>query len=249
MINATIEARLGSSRFPNKVLKKINHRSFLEFQINRVKKSKLISNIIVATTNQNKDHKIINLCKKNKVKYFKGSVNNVLKRITLAHVENESKIVVRLCGDNPFQDPNMIDDTIKEYLKGKHDIVCYGGNPKIRKIPYGLDVEVLSLKLLKDTLRKTNKKLYLEHPAKYLYDVRKNLKIKFLKPKNKILYAPKLSFSLDYPDQYKFLKKVYNLSKNENITYKDLLLKIRKNKKVLKLANILSDKYILNRKF
>ena len=81
MINATIEARLGSSRFPNKVLKKINHRSFLEFQINRVKKSKLISNIIVATTNQNKDHKIINLCKKNKVKYFKGSVNNVLKRI------------------------------------------------------------------------------------------------------------------------------------------------------------------------
>ena len=85
MINATIEARLSSTRFPNKILKKINNKSFLEFQINRIKKSKYLSNIIVATTNKKIDKKIINLCKKNKIKYYSGSSENVLKRIFITH--------------------------------------------------------------------------------------------------------------------------------------------------------------------
>ena len=247
-INATIEARLGSIRFPGKVLKKISKKTFLEFQIDRCKKSKLLSNIIVATTNKKEDRKIINLCKKLNVKYYAGSDANVLDRITKAHIKNSTDIVVRLCGDNIFQDPNMIDDTIKEFMRWKYNIVCYGGSPKVRKIPYGFDIEVLSMSLLKKTHKKAKKKIHLEHPTKYLYDSKKYL-IKFLKPKNKKFYASKYTFALDYPEQSIFLKKILSLSKNEKLSYEKILNITRRNKILLKMAKMLSKKYVLNRKY
>ncbi len=249
MINATIEARLGSTRFPNKILKKISNKTFLEFQINRIKKSKYLSKIIVATTNKKNDKKIINLCKKKKIEYYSGSNENVLKRIFMTHKKYKSQIVVRLCSDNPFQDPKMIDDSIKEYLKKKNDIVCYGGSPKTRKIPYGFDIEVLSFDLLNEAYKLAKNKIHLEHPTKYLYDVRKNLKIKFLKPTKKSLYFPKLTFALDYPDQQIFLKKILLKVKNNYANYKKLVMTVKKTPELMNMAKILSEKYILNRKY
>lgn len=249
MINATLEARLNSKRFPNKVLEKINKKSFLELQIDRTKKSKLIKNLIVATTNRKKDFNIVKLCKKKKLKYFRGSSENVLERIFQAHKKNNSSIVVRLCGDNPFQDPQMIDQTIKEFKKFKNDIVCYGGGKNIRKIPYGFDIEVLSFDLLKFAYAKAKKKIHLEHPTKYLYDEVKNLRIKFLKPKDKKLFFPKFSFGLDYPDQQVFLQNVRKEVKSDYVSYKTLIKTVKKSPKLLKMAKILSKKYILNRKY
>ena len=247
-INATIEARLGSIRFPGKVLKKINKKTFLEFQISRCKKSSLLSNIIVATTNRKEDKKIVKLCKRLKIKYYIGDNTNVLDRITKTHIKNNTDIVVRLCGDNIFQDPNMIDESIKKFMEWNYDIVCYGGPPKIRKIPYGFDIEVLSMSLLKQAHIKAKKKIHLEHPTKYLYDSKKYI-VKYLKPKNKKLYASKYTFALDYPEQTIFLKKILSISKNKKLSYENIINFTRKNKTLFRMAEILSKKYVLKRKY
>ena len=249
MINATLEARLGSKRFPNKILKKIGKKSFLEFQIDRIKKSKYLQKIIVATTLKKEDTKIVELSKKKKVSIYRGSSENVLKRLVNAHKINKTKIVVRLCGDNPFQDPDMIDDAIKEFLKKKCDLVVYGGGKNIRKIPYGFDVEVLSYDLLKKVYSKAKKKIHLEHPIKYVYDELKNVKIVYMKPKNKKFHFPKFSFGLDYPDQQVFLQKVHKKLNNNYVSYKTLIKTVKNNPKLLNMAKILSEKYILNRKY
>ena len=143
----------------------------------------------------------------------------------------------------------MIDDAIKIYLKGKYDIVCYGGPPNIRKIPYGFDIEVLSFDLLALAYKKASLKIHLEHPTKYLYDKEKKLKIKYLKPKNKRLFKPKMTFALDYPDQEQFLNSVLLAVKDKNASYTKIITTVKKTKQLNQMAKNLTKKYVLNRKF
>lgn len=249
MINATLEARLGSKRFPNKLFRNLGKTTFLQFQVKRILKSKHLKKLIIATTKKKQDKKILNLSKKLKIDCYSGESENVLKRIYNIHKKNKSKVLVRLCGDNPFQDPKMIDDAIKIYLKGKYDIVCYGGPPGIRKIPYGFDIEVLSFDLLALAFKKARKKIHLEHPTKYLYDKEKNLEINYLKPKNKKFFEPKMTFALDYPDQEKFLNSVLLAVKDKNASYKKIITTVKRTKKLNHMAKILTKKYVLKRKF
>ena len=80
-ILCTIEARMNSSRYPGKVLKKINNTTILEILFERIKKCKRIHNIVLATTRNKIDDKIVKICKKNGINYYRGSENNVLQRI------------------------------------------------------------------------------------------------------------------------------------------------------------------------
>ena len=76
-----VEARLGSNRLPNKILYRINKHVFLEYLIKRLKFSKEANEIIISTTNLQSDNEIVKVAKKNKIKYYRGSENNVLKRV------------------------------------------------------------------------------------------------------------------------------------------------------------------------
>ena len=89
----------------------------------------------------------------------------------------------------------------------------------------------------------------MEHPIKYVYDELKNVKIVYMKPKNKKFHFPKFSFGLDYPDQQVFLQKVHEKLNNNYVSYKTLIKTVKNNPKLLNMAKILSEKYILNRKY
>ena len=103
-----LQARLGSKRFPGKVLKKINGKTILEYTIERLKKTKLSRNIIVATTKREEDQKIIKVAKKTNCHTFRGSTNNVLNRYYKAAVYYKVKNIVRVCSDCPLIDPKII---------------------------------------------------------------------------------------------------------------------------------------------
>ena len=119
-IVASIEARMTSSRLPGKVLMdSIDGISMLEFMISRVKKSKLINKIIVATTINLSDQPIVDLCKKLKISYFRGSEEDVLSRVLNAHKKFKSDIIVELTGDCPLIDPIIIDKIILTYLNNQ----------------------------------------------------------------------------------------------------------------------------------
>ena len=100
-----LQARLGSKRLPGKVLKKINGKTILEYTIERLKKTYLSKNIIVATTERDEDRKIIKVAKKMNCYTFRGSTNNVLKRYYEAASYYKIKNIVRVCCDSMLIDP------------------------------------------------------------------------------------------------------------------------------------------------
>ena len=106
-----IQARMGSSRLPNKVLLKYKNLSILDILINRLKNTRLIDKIIIATTNKKKDIKIVNYCKKNNIKYFRGSETDVLSRYYLAAKKYKIQNIIIHIVDQIF---NLI--TLKFYI-------------------------------------------------------------------------------------------------------------------------------------
>lgn len=148
-ISATIQARTASSRLPNKVLKKILDKPILQIQIERIKQSKLIDEIIIATTEKPADDPIEALAKKLGVHCFRGSEDDVLGRMVGALKTFNVELHVEFTGDNPFADPQIIDEVIDFYLKN-NDKYDYVSNCMKTTYPPGMGVSVYPAKILYD---------------------------------------------------------------------------------------------------
>ena len=146
MIGAIIQARCESIRFPNKVLTKINHLTTIELLLKRVSKSKLVDKIIVATSSHKSNKELIKILKKNNVDFFIGSQKNVLDRYFKISNKYNLKTIIRLTGDNPLIDSNLIDTFVKKFLKLKLDYLSDTNDPTY---PDGMDIEVFNFKTLK----------------------------------------------------------------------------------------------------
>ena len=118
-ITASIQARMSSSRFPGKVLKEICGKPMLLWHIERLKTSKVLDDVIVATTFNPADDPIVEFCRKHKVKYYRGSENDVLNRIASLIREFKVDVHVEFFGDSPLTDPQIIDEIVGFYLKHK----------------------------------------------------------------------------------------------------------------------------------
>jgi spore coat polysaccharide biosynthesis protein SpsF len=144
MITAIIQARMGSSRLPKKVLMKIGNHVMLKYMVDRVQKSKLIDKVVVATSLNKLDDEIENFCLSNKINCFRGSENDVLDRYYMAAKEYNSTTIVRLTADCPLIDSKIIDKTIKLFNDKKVDYAANAVPPDVKKYPDGSDVEVFS---------------------------------------------------------------------------------------------------------
>ena len=140
------QARLGSSRFPRKIFKKINNKYLLEIHLNRLNSCKMIDKIIVATTDLYEDNKIEEKCKKWGFEVFKGSKDDVLDRFYKAAIISKANYVIRVTSDCPLIDSILIDDIISYTLKNKLD---YCSNTLVENYPDGQDIEVFSFNSLK----------------------------------------------------------------------------------------------------
>jgi spore coat polysaccharide biosynthesis protein SpsF len=174
MIIAIVQARMGSSRLPKKVLMDIEGTSSLRFMIDRVEKSNLIDKTIVATTNDERDDQIVKFCNDNNILCFRGSENDVLDRYYQSAKKYEATTVVRLTSDCPLIDPDVIDETINLFLKEKVDYASNGAPPEKKKYPDGSDVEVFSFDVLKKAWIETTDLKDREHVTFYMWDKRDN---------------------------------------------------------------------------
>ena len=123
-IGAIIQARTSSTRVPGKILKELPYGSgitVLKQVVNRLKKSKKLNEIIIATTKEKEDNKIINIVKKEDVKCFRGSKENVLSRYYFAAKENNLDIIVRVTSDCPCIDADITDLTIDDHINKMAD--------------------------------------------------------------------------------------------------------------------------------
>ncbi|MBE6184824.1 acylneuraminate cytidylyltransferase [Bacillus ginsengihumi] len=167
-IAAIIQARMGSTRLPGKVLKKVLDKPLLEYQIERIQKATLVDEIIIATTVEERDTPIVALCEQMGVLSYRGSEHDVLSRYFEAAQAFNVDVIVRLTSDCPLIDPVIIDKVIAQFLK-QQPHVDYVSNTLKRTYPRGLDTEVFSFNALKEAANNAQLPRDREHVTSYFY--------------------------------------------------------------------------------
>src|SRR3989344_9493082 len=144
-IVAIIQARMTSTRFPGKVLKAIADKSMLWYVVNRTRAAKKTDEVVVASSTDSSDDLIENFCKRNRIKYFRGDLDNVLKRYYETAKKFNATVVVRITSDCPLIDGRLIDEGINQFLENGYD---YLSNLVERTFPRGFDFEIITFKAL-----------------------------------------------------------------------------------------------------
>ena len=215
-----IFARSSSKRLPGKVLKKIYlNKTLLEVVILRLKKFLKVK-IIVCTSNLKIDDKIIEICKKNKIKYFRGELNNVFKRTIDCLKKYNLDSFIRINADRPFVDFDEIKKIIKIDKEKNFDIIT---NNFKKNCPKGLTCELAQSKIFLDLNEKKLNKSDKEHIFNYFYRNKKNYKFYYVKnylyKKNK-----KINFSIDNLKDLNRVKKIYKSTNTMYFQTKKVLL-------------------------
>ena len=140
------QARLGSSRFPNKILQEINGRTLLEIHLNRLIKSQYVTKFIVASTFENQIEIVKNISEINGFDFFR-STNNVLDRFYKCSKNYKVDYIVRVTSDCPLIDSSLLDEVIRFTVENKLD---YGANIPEETFPDGQDIEVFKKDVLKE---------------------------------------------------------------------------------------------------
>lgn len=196
---------MGSERLPGKVLQKLAGIPSLVHIFNILKASKSIDGFIVLTTTLNEDDVIEEVCKKESVKIFRGSVNNVLERFKVAAEELRPDRIIRVTGDDPLMDPEIIDKVVNEHCEGNFD---YTSNMVERTYPRGMDTEVIEFSALKKSWEDTEDKDDLEHVTLYIRRHPEIFKIHSVKKEGASLGD--LRLCLDTEEDLKLLTEIYD---------------------------------------
>jgi spore coat polysaccharide biosynthesis protein SpsF len=163
---AIIQARMSSTRLPGKVLLPIKGKPLLWYVVNRTRKSRLISNVIVATSTDSTDDPIARYCQDHTIAYFRGDLKDVLARYYGAAVKQSASTVVRITSDCPLIDGSLIDKGLRLFSTGKYD---YVSNILKRTYPRGFDFEIFSIKALQTAYRKATLEPEREHVTPYIW--------------------------------------------------------------------------------
>lgn len=165
MTTAIIQARMGSTRLPNKTLMEIEGKPLLWHLVERVKKTRTIDEIVIATTDNPKDKAIVDFAKDYGIRAFRGSEHDVLDRFYRVAKKIKSDTIVRVTPDCPMISPGIIDKVVSEYLKGGYSYVT---NTLLLTYPDGYDVEVFSFKALEKAWKECKDPAAREHVTPYM---------------------------------------------------------------------------------
>jgi spore coat polysaccharide biosynthesis protein SpsF (cytidylyltransferase family) len=215
-----IQARLTSSRFPKKILKKIAKKTLLEIMYLRLGALKKKYKIIFVIPNNKKNLQLKKFLKKKKIPFGVGSEKNVLKRIYNICLKLTPEIVVRLTSDCPLIDPHIINSMILRF--NKHKKIDYMGNTTVgkKKYPDGTDVEIFKFSILKKTYKLAKSKYDKEHVTSYM---QKKFKTTSFEPKKD--YSNK-KWSIDTKQDLKYVKEIFkNFNYNFKISFKEIIKK------------------------
>ena len=162
---AIVQARMGSTRFPNKVMKPINGIPMIELLLTRLSRSQAIDQIVLATSVDPRNQPLIEHVSQLGFACEQGSENDVLERFVQAAEKHDANIVVRISGDCPLVDPKLVDECVDYFLEGKLDYLINSVPPTY---PDGLDVEVVSLSALQRANLESENSYDHEHVTPYI---------------------------------------------------------------------------------
>lgn len=235
---------MGSNRLPGKVMKNIEGKPLLYYVIKQTLTSKLVDKVVVATSVSLKDKVIVNYCKKNKIDYYRGSINDVLDRFYKCSKKFQCNPVIRISADSPLIDPTIIDRVLKKFLDNSYDYV----SNNIEKLnhdwvdspchfPVGTVVEVTTFNAVETAWTKAKNQFEREHVFPYIQSHPEIFKISNVKSRKDLSY---IRITVDKKNDLKFVREIYKrIPRTKNaIKINDLekilskepnLLKINKN--------------------
>ena len=207
MILAIIQARMGSTRLPGKVLMKVNGRPLLAYQLDRISKSKKLDKVIVATSTLERDNAIENFCKDYGVDCYRGSENDVMSRYYECCKQYNPDTVVRMTADCPLIDPEIIDKVVQKF---KDDNVDYCANtvpPEKSKFPDGSDIEVFSMKALEMANTEVQDEHRREHVTFQFWQDLNYTSSQYIQNKDWSNYR----ITVDYPEDFEVVRCILNV--------------------------------------
>jgi spore coat polysaccharide biosynthesis protein SpsF len=244
-IVATIEARMASSRLPGKVLLPLEQKNILWHLCERLKRVHSIDQIIIATTVNPAEDPIIEFAKENNIAYYRGSEEDVLLRVLETAKSVNANIIVEITGDCPLLDPDITEQAIQTYCKlVKEKQIDYVSNVLKKGFPLGLAVQVFSYDLLNEVHSKTTDAEDREHVSLYIYKEKGRYKTHHIECPAWLNY-PEWRWTLDYPEDYDFIKEVYTAlyPTNPNFTSRDIVAHLKNSPQTLELnANLQQHK-------
>jgi len=208
---AIIQARMGSTRLPGKVMLPIVGKPMLWHIIERAKRCKKVDSIVVATTTNQEDKAVTNLAEKYETGSFAGDEDNVLKRYYEAAKKFSADIIVRITADCPLINPTTIDEMIDLCLEENADYIC--GHPNFPSIEQG--VEVFSFIALEKTKNMATKDYQREHVTIYIKENPNLFRIVTIIPK-KIFQRKDMRLTVDTIEDLRLMREIYDRLYKEN---------------------------------
>ena len=202
---AIIQARLGSSRLPGKVLLTLGWQTVLQHVVARVSAATLVDGIVIATTDLSSDDPLAAATAATGARLFRGSEQDVLSRFAGAAAEASADAVVRITSDCPLMDPGVLDLVVGEYLS--HASACdYASNTIVRTFPRGLDVEVFSRAALEAAALEAAAPDEREHVTPFIHHHPNRFRRRSVETDVDLSHH---RWTLDTPEDFSFLKAVF----------------------------------------
>jgi len=233
-----IQARMGSKRFPGKILKKINNKTLIEILLERLQNVNKIDKILLITGNSEKNEQLVSEAKRLDLEYFCGNENNILDRFYQASKKFNSDNIIRITGDNPLVDYEILNQGLDIFLENKFDILS---NNRIRTYPLGLNFEIFTKNALERSWNENFAKFKNEEeffktfisPTKYMLE---SVNFNNYDLINETDYSS-IRLTIDYPEDLEVVTKIFEslYSKNKNFTLPEIIQFLKNHPNLLKL--------------
>jgi len=243
MITAIIQARVGSTRLPNKVFAELSGKPLIWHVVERVRRSKRIEKIVLATTVNPMDDSLAEWANSHNVEVFRGSEEDVLSRYYQAALSSGASTIARITADDPFKDPEITDEVIDLCIEGELDFACNNNPPSF---PEGLDAEIISMSALERAEREVQDPLDREHVTLHFYKHPEKFRQKNLSHSEDISF---LRWTIDTEPDLEMARLVYkHLYKEDKIFLMNDILRLLESKPEIKDINMNVKRSVLFRK-
>ena len=234
---AIIQARMGSTRLPGKVLLDLAGESMLARVVNRVRRARLINELLVATTDRAADDAIVTECRKWSVPVSRGDQDDVLDRYFRAAQLAKAEVVVRITSDCPLIDPEIADKTVGAFLEARPD---YASNRIVQTYPRGLDTEVMTFDALARVWQAARKPYERTHVTPYIYEHPAEFRI--LSVTGDADYSNH-RWTIDTPEDLEFVRAIYaRLTDKPEFLWRDVLEVLDREPELMELNRFVMQK-------
>jgi len=238
---AIIQARIGSTRLPRKVMLDLAGKPMLIRDVERIQKSKNLDDIVIATTIKPADDEIVLLCKKKGWNYYRGSEDDVLDRYYNAAHEYRAKTVVRITSDCPLIEPTIVDRIIEKYFELGPDIDYVSNVFPVRTYPRGLDTEMMSISALERCWKEDTNPAYREHVTQYIQKNPDLFKIDGITNENDL---SGMRWTVDTQEDIEFVRHIYDHFHDAYFSWTDILSFLQKNPDLIEINKHIQQKSI-----